>query len=56
MNIHPSGTRIEGIRLGAGEEIYEDAGRASDTNLNGIGKVGDRATEGPAAWGVWEMI
>ena len=33
----------EGIKLGAGEEIYEEE---VDLDLDGIGEVGDRASEG----------
>ena len=40
---------IEGITLGAGEEVDEVAGEASGMGVDGIGEVGDRASEGQAA-------
>jgi hypothetical protein len=53
--IHSSGqtifslAHIEGITLGAGEEVDEVAGGASGMSVDGIGEVGDRASEGQAA-------
>ena len=53
--IHSSGqtifslTHIEGITLGAGEEVDEVAGGASGMGMDGIGEVGNRASEGQAA-------
>ena len=41
--------RLEGITLGAGKEVDEVAGGASGKGLEGIGDVGDRASEGQAA-------
>ena len=41
-------TRIEGITLGAGEEIDEVAGGANDMGMDRI-EVGDWAREGQAA-------
>ena len=38
-------SHIEGTTLGAGQEIYEVAGKASDIGLDGISEVGDRASE-----------
>ena len=52
--IHSSGqtisslTHIEGITLGAGEEVDEVAGGAGGMGLDGIGEVGDWASEGQA--------
>ena len=40
---------IEGITLGAGEEVDEVAGGAGGMGVDGIGEVGDRASEGQAA-------
>ena len=40
---------VEGIILGAGEEVDEAAGGAGGTGMDGIGEVGDRASEGQAA-------
>ena len=40
---------IEGITLGAGEEVDEVAGGASGMGVDGIGEFGDRASEGQAA-------
>ena len=54
MAIHSSGqailslARIEGITLGAAEEVDELAGGASGMGVDGIGEVGDRASEGQA--------
>ena len=39
-------THIEGITLVAGEEVDEVAGGASGMGVDGIGEVGDRASEG----------
>ena len=67
--IHSSGqtisslAHIEGITLSAGEEVDEVAGRAGGMGVDGIGEVGDRASEGQAAgvcmgqvlqWGLWQ--
>ena len=55
MAIHSSGqtifnlTHIEGITLGAGEEVGEVAGGASGMGVDRIAEVGDRASEGQAA-------
>ena len=54
MTIHSIGqtissTHIEGITLNAGEEVDEVAGRAIGTNVNMIGEVGIRVSEGQAA-------
>ena len=55
MTIHSSGqtifsfTHIEGISLGVGEV----AGGASSMGLDGIGEVGDRASERQAAGVYW---
>ena len=55
MAIHSSGqtisslAHIEGITLGAGEEIDEVAGGASCIGVYRIGEIGDRANEGHAA-------
>jgi hypothetical protein len=52
VDIHYSGqtifslAHIEGITLGAGEEVDEVAGRARGMGVDGIGEVGDRASEG----------
>jgi hypothetical protein len=52
MAIHSSGQAIfslahtEGITLGAGEEVDVVAGGASGMGVDGIGEVGDRASEG----------
>ena len=49
MAIHSSGqtisslAHIEGITLGAGEEVDEVAGGAGGMGVDGIGEVGDRA-------------
>jgi hypothetical protein len=43
-------THIEGITLGAGEEVNEVVGGASGMGVDRIGEVGDRASEGQAAW------
>ena len=40
---------IEGITLGAGEEVDEVAGEASGMGVVRIGEVGDRASEEQAA-------
>ena len=54
MAIHSSGqtisslAHIEGITLSAGEEVDEVAGGASGMGVNGIGEVGDWASEGQA--------
>ena len=40
---------IEGITLGAGEEVDEVAGGASGMGVDRIGEVGDQASEGQAA-------
>ena len=59
MAIHSSGqtlfslTHIEGITLSAGKKTEEVAGGASGMGVNRIGEVGDRASEGQAAGGVW---
>ena len=42
-------THVEGITLGAGEEVDEVAGGAGGMGVDGIGEVGDRASEGQAA-------
>ena len=53
--IHSSGqtisslAHIEGITLSAGEEVDEVAGGAGGMGVDGIGEVGDRASEGQAA-------
>ena len=55
MAIHSSGktifsfTHIEVITLGVGEELDEVAGGAGGMGVDGIGEVGDRASEGQAA-------
>ena len=55
--IHSSGQTIfrladvEGITLGAGEEVDEVAGGESGMGVDGMGEVGDRASEGQAAKG-----
>ena len=36
---------VEGITLGAGEEVHEVAGEAGGMGVDGIGEVGDRASE-----------
>ena len=41
---------IEGITLSAGEEVDEVAGGAGGMDVDGIGEVGDRASEGQATW------
>ena len=52
MAIHSSGQAIfsfahmEGITLGAGEEVDEVAGGASGMGVDRIGKTGDRDSEG----------
>ena len=49
MPIHSNGNtvfslpHIEGITLGAGEEVNEVAGGAGGMGVDGIGEVGDRA-------------
>ena len=67
MAIHSSGqtifslAHIEVITLGAGEKVDEVAGGASGMSVDGIGEVGDQASEGQAAgvygasftWGLW---
>ena len=40
---------IEGIAVGAGEEVDEVAGGAFSMSMDRIGEVGDRASEGQAA-------
>ena len=40
---------VEGINLGADEEVNEVAGGASGTGVDRIGEVDDRASEGQAA-------
>ena len=40
---------IEGITLSAGEEVDEVTGGAGGKGVDGIGEVGDRASEGQAA-------
>ena len=51
MAIHASGqtifslAHIEGITLGAGEEVDEVAGGASGMGVDRIGEVGDQASE-----------
>ena len=42
-------THIEGITLGAGEEVDEVAGGASGMGMDTIGEVGDSAKGGQAA-------
>ena len=42
-------THLEGITLGASEEVDKVAGGASGMGVDGIGEVGDRASEGQAA-------
>ena len=55
MAIHSSGqtisslAHIKRITLGAGEEVDEVVGGASGMGVDGIGEVGDRASEGQAA-------
>ena len=55
MAIHSGGqtifsfSHIEGITLGAGEEVDEFAGGASGMDVDRIGEVGHRASEGQAA-------
>ena len=55
MAIHSSGQtvfclpHIDGIILGAGEEIDEVAGGASGMGADRIGEINDRASEGQAA-------
>ena len=50
VTIHSSGQTtdsffyIEGIILGAGEEVYEVAGRLNGMGLDMIGEVGDKAS------------
>ena len=39
-------SHIEGITLGAGEEVDEVAGEAGGMGVDGIGEVGDWASEG----------
>ena len=46
---------IEGITLGAGEEVDEVAGGAGGMGVDGVGEVGDRASEGQAA-GVYNTM
>ena len=52
MTIHSSGqticclAHIEGITLDAGEEVDEVSGGASGMDMNRIGEVGDKASEG----------
>ena len=46
---------IEGIILGTGEEVDEVAGEAGGMGVNGIGEVGDRASEGQAD-GVYRKV
>ena len=52
MAIHFSGqtvfsfSHIQGITLDAGEKVDEVAGGASGMGVDGIGEVGDRASEG----------
>ena len=51
MTIHSSGqtifslTHIEGITLGAGEEVDEVAGGAGGMGVDGIDEIGDRASD-----------
>ena len=55
MAIHSSGQTIfslahlEGITVGAGEEVDEVAGGASGMGVDRIGEVGDWASEGQTA-------
>ena len=55
MPIHSSGqtvsrlTHIEGITLGAGEEVDEVARGASGMGTDWIGDIGDRVSEGQSA-------
>jgi hypothetical protein len=46
-------SHIGGITLGAGKEVDVVAGGAGGMGVDGIGEVGDRASEGQAA-GVYE--
>ena len=48
-------TCIEGITLGAGEEVDEVAGGACGMGVDRIAEVGDKASEGQAA-GVWDRF
>ena len=54
MAVHSSGqtifslAHIEGITLGAGEEVDEVAGEAGGMSVDGKGEVGDQASEGQA--------
>ena len=45
----PSLFHVDGIILGAGEEVDEVAGGAGGMSVDGIGEVGDRTGEGHAA-------
>ena len=55
MAIHSSGqtifslAHIDGITLGAREEVDKVAGKASGMDVDGIGEVGNRTSEGHAA-------
>ena len=55
MAIHSSGqaifslAHIEEITLGVGDDVDEIAGEASGMGVDRIGKVGNWASEGPAA-------
>ena len=61
MAIHSRGqtvfslSNIEGITLGASEEIDKNAGGARGIGVNRIGEVGDRASEGHVA-GVYSQV
>ena len=48
-------SHIEGITLGAGEEVDEVAGGASGMGVDKIGEVGERANEGKFA-GVYGQV
>jgi hypothetical protein len=47
---------IEGIKLGAGEEVDEVSGGTSGKSVNRIGEVGDRASEEQAAGGMGQVL
>ena len=54
MSVHSSGQsvfipHIEGVTLGAGEEVHEVVGGASGMGADWIGEIGDRASEGQAS-------
>ena len=60
--IHSSGqtisslAHIEGITLGAGEEVDKVAGGAGGMGVDGIGEVNDRASEGQAAGNIGTLL